>query len=94
MKIYRNSKNDIQVKPRKYGFTCLFFLWHAQEILSSVFQLIDFSRNDEIQTLLLDNIQYFLNDSFERWKNMIILKISLIFCDRLIDFETWWKKSQ
>ena len=44
MKIYRNSKNEIQVKSRKYGFTCLFFLWHAQEILSSVFQLIFFEK--------------------------------------------------
>ena len=65
-----------------------FFLWHAQEILSSVFQLI-FLRNDEIQTLLLDNIHYFLNNSFEKWKkNMIIFMISLIICDRLIDFAT------
>ena len=47
MKIYRNSNNDIQVKSRKYGLTCLSFLWHAQEILSSVFKLdFDEKRRD------------------------------------------------
>ena len=65
MQIYRNSKNDIQVKTGKYSFTCLPSFWDAQEITSGVLNLI-FMRNDEIETLLFENVQYILNDSFEK----------------------------
>ena len=57
----------------------LFFL-NTGEIKSSVLNLI-LMRNDEIETPLFDNVQYFLYDGFEKMKNMTISMIALIFSD-------------
>ena len=75
----------------KIWFYVSLFLWSAQEILSSVFKLFFWeTRKSKFFYLIISNTFWTIVLKNE---NNNYFHDSLIFFDRLIDFETWWKKS-